>query len=70
MPTKGYMFKWVQETAWFATLAASVFLFTTLSDLATISDWKTWAVSLGAGAVRVVSAVVLNQLGKLAGAVP
>jgi hypothetical protein len=68
MPTQAYSIKWLEETAWFVVYAVATFLFTTLADLATVSDWKTWALSLAVGAGRVAAAIVLNQLLKLKGA--
>ena len=68
MPTQAYIIKWAEESAWFVAYAVAGFLFTTLSDLSKVDDWKTWAISLGAGALRVTSAIMLNQLAKLKGA--
>lgn len=68
MPTQAYLIKWTEETAWFVAYAVATFLFTTLADLASVEDWKAWALALGVGAGRVAAAIVLNQLMKLKGA--
>ena len=68
MPTQAYIINWAQETAWFVAYAVATFLFTTLADLATVSDWKSWGLALAVGAGRVAAAIVLNQLIKLKGA--
>jgi len=67
MPEPAYVMKWAQETGWFILLALSALLFETLANLSNVEDWKTWALALGVGALRVIGAVGLNQLKKLTG---
>jgi len=67
IPPKGYVIKWGQETLWFLFLAVGIFVFTTVGDLESVEDWKTWAISVGGGLARVVGAVVTNQFIKLTG---
>ena len=56
-----YDFKRAPELAWVAGVAAGVFLLQVAAefDPATITDWRTWAVALGAGAVRAAAAGLL-----------
>jgi len=65
MPDPAYVIKWLEETAWFCLLALSALLFETLANLSKVDDWKTWALALTVGALRVIGAVGLNQLKKL-----
>ena len=46
-----------------AVLAAGVFALQVAAEFepATISDWRTWAVALGSGAVRAAAAAVLSR---------
>jgi hypothetical protein len=70
MPEPAYVIKWLEETGWFVLLALSALLFETLANLSKVDDWKTWALALGVGALRVIGAVGLNQLKKLTGGSP
>lgn len=56
-----YDFKIAQETAWVAAVAAGVAVLQVLKefDPAIVTDWRTWAVALGAGMVRAAAAAVL-----------
>jgi len=67
MPEPAYVIKWLEETAWFMAVALAALLFETLANLSKVDDWKTWAMALAIGALRVVGAVGLNQLKKLTG---
>ncbi len=59
-----YDFKRLEEMAWASLTAAAVFAVQVLTsfDPDTVTDWKTWAVSLGAGAVRAAAAAVLARI--------
>ena len=52
-----YDFKPSREFAWFLGLTAAVSVLQVLInfDPSKVADWKFWAVSLGAGAVRAVA---------------
>ena len=58
-----YDFKKAPELAWIAAVAAGVFALQVAAefDPATISNWRTWAVALGSGAVRAAAAAVLSR---------
>ena len=66
MPT--YDFKPTSEFFWFLFVTALVQSFQVLKDFdpATITDWKAWAIALGAGAVRAVAGAALGWITKRA----
>ena len=58
-----YDFKAWQELAWAAGVAALTFGLTVLVtfDPETITDWRAWAISLGAGAIRAAAGALIPQ---------
>lgn len=58
-----YDFKMAPEIAWIAAVAAGVFALQVAAefDPTTVTDWRTWAVALGSGAVRAAAAAVLSR---------
>ena len=62
-----YNIKWIPELGWAAAFAVATYAAQVLADFDpdTISDWQTYAVAIGAGAVRVVGATLLNKLREL-----
>lgn len=58
-----YDFKGAQELAWGAAVAAATYLLTVLVtfDPETITDWRAWAIALGAGTVRAVAGFLIPQ---------
>jgi len=58
----GYTFKFWQETGWAAAIAALTFALAAVSNTEAIDDPRTWAVSLGAGAVRAGAGAALSAL--------
>ena len=61
-----YRFKRLQELAWFAGVAAGVFVLEILVrfDPETITDWRTWVVSLVGGMLRAAAGAVLAAITK------
>lgn len=61
-----YDYKKLQELGWMLATAAGTTLLQVLIDFdpAKVSDWKLWAISLGAGAVRAIAAAGLVWLGR------
>ena len=59
-----YEFKRWDELAWAALVAAAVAVLQVLAafDPAKVSDWRLWAVSLGAGALRAAAGALLTRL--------
>lgn len=57
-----YDFKLVEETAWAAVVAAVVFAGTAFLESGSVTDWRTWALSVLAGAARAAVAVVIAAL--------
>ena len=59
-----YNFKWLPELGWAVAFAVATYAAQVLADFdpEVARDWQTYAVAIGAGAVRVVGATVLNQL--------
>lgn len=60
-----YNFKFLQEVAWAAVVAAIVFIGGQFVALGTvdITDWKAWAFALVAGAARAAVAAIVAKLG-------
>jgi hypothetical protein len=59
-----YNYKFLQEVLWAGAVAVGITLLTVLVtfDPEQVTDWQTWAVGLGGGAVRAFAAAVLAQL--------
>jgi len=64
-----YNWKRAEEIAWFALVAAGVFALEILVrfDPETITDWRTWVVSLVGGMLRAAAGAVLAKLTKPGG---
>jgi hypothetical protein len=60
---KEYDFKAAQELFWGAVVAGCTFVLTVLVtfDPETITDWRAWAIALGAGVVRAVAGALIPQ---------
>lgn len=58
-----YEFKRLQEYAWAGIVAALVFGLQVLVefDPDKVTDWKAWAIALGAGMVRAVAGALLSK---------
>ena len=56
-----YVFKAKQELIWGVAIAAAVSVLQVLSDFepSKIVSWQTWAIALGAGAVRAAAGAAL-----------
>jgi hypothetical protein len=56
-----YDFKAVEEIGWAMAVGGGIFIFEILSQFEpeTVTDWKTWAVSIGGGLVRAAFAAGL-----------
>jgi len=61
-----YVFKAAPELAWSLIVSMSTVLLLALLqfDPTTITDWKTWAIGLGAGAVRAGAGATLDWIQK------
>ena len=61
-----YDFKRIEELAWFGIVAAGVFALEVLFRFnpEAITDWETWAKSLGAGMIRAAAGAVLAAVTK------
>jgi hypothetical protein len=61
-----YVWKRGEEIAWIALVAVVVFVLEILVefDPDAISDWRLWAISLGAGCVRAAAGAILGALTK------
>ena len=64
-----YNFLWAQELAWAALVAASTAVMQALTefDPAVITDYRFWAISLGAGVVRATAAGLLVAMARATG---
>ena len=61
-----YNFKLLEEVAWFAVVAAGIAVLETLIrfDPQTVTDWKTWAISLGGSAIRAAAGAAIARFTK------
>lgn len=61
-----YDLKKIEEIAWFALVAAGVFLLELLVrfDPDTVTDWQTWAISLASGMLRAAAGAALARITK------
>ena len=59
-----YSFKLNEEAIWFVLVAAGTVVLQSLAtlDLATITDWRTWAIGLGVAALRAGAGATLSLL--------
>lgn len=59
-----YRFKPVAELGWGVLIAASLVILQALVTLdpAAITDWQTWAIALGGGAVRAAAGAALDYI--------
>ena len=59
-----YSFKGLQELGWAAAVGAAVFALVVLADFdpKAITNWQTWAISLGSGCVRAAAGAVLARV--------
>ncbi|PZM91983.1 MAG: hypothetical protein DIU79_12290 [Actinobacteria bacterium] len=62
----GYVFKPRPEAVWFVLVAVLTVLMQALAefDPEAITDWRAWAIGIGAAMVRALGAAVLVLLGK------
>lgn len=58
-----YATKWGEEAIWGAVVAGVTFILTVLAtfDPETITDWRAWAIALGAGTVRAIAGALLPE---------
>lgn len=58
-----YTWKGLQELGWAAAVGAAVFALMVLAefDPEAITNWQTWAISLGSGCVRAAAGAVLAK---------
>jgi hypothetical protein len=56
-----YKFKKLEELGWAAAIGAGIFGLQVLADFdpSTVTDWKTYAIASGAGALRAAGAAAL-----------
>lgn len=57
-----YDIKFYEEIFWAAVTAAAVFFLSAVVASQGVTDWQTWAVTVGGGVARVVAAAVLNVI--------
>ena len=64
-----YQFKWLPELGFAALVAASTALLQALTefDPALVTDWRLWAVALGAGVVRATAAGLIVGMARATG---
>lgn len=68
MPDKNYIVKIGEEIAWVVITAAGtvIIIAATHFDPSTVTDWRTYAIALGASCVRAAGVAVLGMFGKAA----
>ena len=61
-----YDFERGKELAWFALVAAGVFLLVLAADFDTdtITDWKAYGIAAVSGAIRAAAAAILARIGR------
>lgn len=57
-----YTFKFWQEAAWAAGVAAVVVVLTSIVNTDAIDNWSTWAITLGGAVARAVAGAVLAKV--------
>ena len=65
-PVAQYDFKWLPELLWAVGTAVVIFVLTSILGTTDETDWESWAISVGGGALRAAAAAALNVVRKVA----